>query len=201
MYRLAYEKIYGKHEYVEGTDPTPVAREGVEHVTAEGSGVAIDLGSGEGRDAVFFAERGFDAVAVDTSPNGLAKTERLADERGVSVETRQADLNELRVDETLHLAHSVGATQYVRPENREALFESLKATTASGGVHSLTAFVDKPDRSPPPVWEDYEHFFEVGELRGYYDDWEVVHCEERTLNEMYVRETTHPNEWVVARKP
>ncbi len=198
MYRLAYERIYGRDEYVEGTEPTPIARAAIEYLDADG--VALDIGAGEGRDAVFFAEQGFDAVAIDTSPNGLEKTERLADERSVGIETVRQDVNELKVTRSISLAHSVGATQYLRPENREAVFGSLKSATVPGGVHSLTAFVDRPDESPA-VWEDYEYFYDEGELRTYYEDWEVLRYEDRSLDDMYVRDTPHPNEWLVARKP
>lgn len=56
------------------------------------SGTALDLGAGEGRNALFIASRGLDVLAVDQSEVGLRKAERLADERGLSLRTRTADL-------------------------------------------------------------------------------------------------------------
>jgi SAM-dependent methyltransferase len=55
-------------------------------------GRALDLACGEGRNAVWLAEHGWEVTAVDFSEVGLAKAARLADERGVSVEWIQADL-------------------------------------------------------------------------------------------------------------
>jgi SAM-dependent methyltransferase len=55
-------------------------------------GRAIDLGTGEGRNAIWLAERGWRVTAVDFSAAGLARAARLAAERGVSVDWVQADL-------------------------------------------------------------------------------------------------------------
>ena len=55
-------------------------------------GRAIDLGSGEGRNAIWLTERGWQVTAVDFSAAGLARAARLATERAVSVEWVQADV-------------------------------------------------------------------------------------------------------------
>ncbi len=67
-------------------------------LAAEVSGLpparALDLGCGEGRNAVWLAERGWQVTGVDFSEVGLAKAEKLAEERGLSVELTLADLRE-----------------------------------------------------------------------------------------------------------
>ncbi len=50
------------------------------------------IGAGEGRNAVFLAELGFDVTALDRSTVGLAKAEALAAERSVSIRTLEMDL-------------------------------------------------------------------------------------------------------------
>jgi SAM-dependent methyltransferase len=57
-------------------------------------GRALDLGAGEGRNAVWLAEQGWDTTAVDFSEVGLAKGEELAARRGVRVNWVQADLRD-----------------------------------------------------------------------------------------------------------
>jgi SAM-dependent methyltransferase len=59
-------------------------------------GRAIDLACGEGRNAVWLAEHGWQAVGADFSKVGLQKARELADARGVSVEWVAADLLEYR---------------------------------------------------------------------------------------------------------
>jgi len=57
-------------------------------------GRALDLACGEGRNAVWLAERGWDVTGVDFSNVGLDKARRLADARGVSVHWELADVTE-----------------------------------------------------------------------------------------------------------
>jgi SAM-dependent methyltransferase len=55
-------------------------------------GRALDLACGEGRNAVWLAERGWSVTGVDFADVGLAKARRLAAARGVEVEWVDADV-------------------------------------------------------------------------------------------------------------
>jgi SAM-dependent methyltransferase len=54
-------------------------------------GTAVDLGAGEGRNAVWLAQRGWSVTAVDFSQVGLNKALRLADEHDVTISIERAD--------------------------------------------------------------------------------------------------------------
>ncbi|MGB0101136.1 MAG: class I SAM-dependent methyltransferase [Nocardioides sp.] len=79
-------------------------------------GRALDLGCGEGGDAIWLAERGWQVTAVDFSETGLARAAAHAAERGVAdrVEWRQADLRHWTPDGeqwdlvTSHFLHLLG---------------------------------------------------------------------------------------------
>lgn len=58
------------------------------------SGPVLVIAAGEGRDAVFLAERGHAVTAVDLSPVGIANTNALAIRRGVTLTTIVKDLAE-----------------------------------------------------------------------------------------------------------
>lgn len=55
-------------------------------------GHALDLGCGEGRNAIWLAEQGWQVTAVDFSPVALERAARLAGERGVGVDFQCRDL-------------------------------------------------------------------------------------------------------------
>ena len=59
----------------------------------------LTLGEGEGRNAVYLAQMGFEVTAVDASRVGLSKLKKLAQEKGVQVKTIQADLNDFDLAE------------------------------------------------------------------------------------------------------
>ena len=66
----------------------------VAEVEALPTGRALDLACGEGRNAVWLAERGWDVTGVDFSNVGLDKARRLAEARVVSVHWECADATE-----------------------------------------------------------------------------------------------------------
>ena len=71
-----------------GTEPNDFLRE----VAAQLEGPALCLGEGEGRNAVFLAQRSLEVTAIDLSPKALEKAQHLASERGVRIATQEADL-------------------------------------------------------------------------------------------------------------
>ena len=193
---------YGREEYYWGTEPNDLAERAVARIADPEDATVADVGAGEGRDAVFFAERGADVYAVDPIPEGLEKAERLADERGVEIETLRGDVNDLELPEPVDCFYSIGTVQYLRPDEREAQFGHFREATRPGGVHAVFAFVDHPDVPTPPDWGDNEHFYEQGELRGYYDGWEVLNEESFVFDDDSDGEPhQHAAEVVVARKP
>ncbi len=67
----------------------------VEELAGLTAGPALDLGTGEGRNAIWLDERGWQVTAVDFSAVGLAKAAELAARRGVTgVRWVEADLRE-----------------------------------------------------------------------------------------------------------
>ena len=57
-------------------------------------GRSIDLAAGEGRNALWLAEQGWESTAVDYSDVAIDKARQIAERRGVSMTTEVADLNE-----------------------------------------------------------------------------------------------------------
>lgn len=87
--QAAWDQRYSGPDLVWGAHPNRFV---AEELAALPPGRAIDLGAGEGRNAIWLAERGWRVTAVDFSAAGLARAARLAAERGVSVDWVQADL-------------------------------------------------------------------------------------------------------------
>ncbi|ELY94862.1 methyltransferase type 12 [Natrialba chahannaoensis JCM 10990] len=197
------ERVYGRADYYWGTEPNELARQTVERepVRADAPAV-IDIGAGEGRDAVFFAEQGWTVYAMDVSPNGLEKAAHLAEDRDVTIQPIEADANEASLPEPVDVVYSAGTIQYVRPANREPQFEHFKAKTTPGGLHVLFAFVDHPDVPTPPDWTANEYFYELGELAGYYEDWDVLRVDDLVFDDDSGGEPhQHAAEILFARNP
>jgi SAM-dependent methyltransferase len=91
---LMWDQRYSSAGYAYGTAPNDFL---AAHVDMIPPGPVLDLGCGEGRNAVFLAERGYAVTAVDQSAAGLRKAEQLAAQRGVTLTTVQADLGQFTI--------------------------------------------------------------------------------------------------------
>jgi hypothetical protein len=81
MDKAFWDSKYSVDEYVYTKDVNRFVKE---HLSDLAPGKMIDLAGGEGRNTVFFAEKGWLAENIDLSSVGLEKCERLAAERNVS---------------------------------------------------------------------------------------------------------------------
>ena len=81
MDKVFWDQKYSVDEYIYTTEVNRFVKE---HLADLPTGKMIDLAGGEGRNTVFFAEKGWKAENIDLSEVGLAKCEKLAAERGVS---------------------------------------------------------------------------------------------------------------------
>ncbi len=85
-----WDQRYDRAAYIYGEEPVEFLRQQVHTL---GTGKALSLAAGEGRNAVFLAQQGFAVVAVDISPKGLEKCRQLASQKQVEIETVVADLD------------------------------------------------------------------------------------------------------------
>ncbi|GGG26918.1 hypothetical protein GCM10010916_49150 [Paenibacillus abyssi] len=131
----------------------------------------LDIGCGEGKDAVFFARNGYDVTAFDISDAGVEKTKRLADKIGVHVNVFKADILDFRLDSYFDVIYSSGVLNYIKPEYRDEIFRNYKQYTNPYGVHVLNVFVNKPFIAPPPEKESNSFMWRSGELLTHYQDW------------------------------
>lgn len=85
-----WDERYSGAEFAFGTEPNDFLRETFDQIPEGGH--VLCLAEGEGRNAVFLAEQGFDVTAMDISEVGLNKARKLAKERSVIIDTQVADL-------------------------------------------------------------------------------------------------------------
>ncbi|HET8980808.1 MAG TPA: class I SAM-dependent methyltransferase [Solirubrobacteraceae bacterium] len=101
-------------------------------------GRALDLACGEGRNAVWLAQRGWTVTGVDFSAAGLAKAQRLAESRGVHAEWVRADLVEYRPPHRAFELVIVFYLQIAAPE-RSPIVAAAAQAVAAGGTFLLVA--------------------------------------------------------------
>ena len=141
----------------------------------------LDIGCGEGKDAVFFAKCGYAVTAFDISESGIEKAKKLAEHNRVEVNFFRADIFDYRPDNEYDIIFSSGVFHFIPPNQREDVCNSLKAHTSNNGINAMNVFVRKPfiSRAPDSTRdEDKRHPWHSGELFGYYHDWFFHLCTE-----------------------
>ena len=138
----------------------------------------LDIGCGEGRNAIFFARNGYQVTAFDASPKGIEKTKQLADDAGVPIEAFIANINEFQLTESFDVIFSTGVLQYIPQERRKDLFENYRKYTSPGGLNVFSVFVKKPFIEKAPDAEQTSNKWISGELLTYYHDWKIEYCTE-----------------------
>lgn len=177
-----YNKIYEKEDYYWGFQPSPTCFKILECMPPIKQIKLLDVGCGEGRNAVFFARNGYDVTAFDLADAGVEKTIKLAEKIGVKLNVFKADIVEYRLSEKFDVIFSVGALHYIPKEIRDEIFSNYKEHTALNGIHMLSVFVKKPFIEPAPEKEKSANKWISGELFNYYHDWKINYCTEEIFD-------------------
>ncbi len=150
--RRFWEERYGSTDRVWSGQVNPRLAEVAADLPA---GRALDLGCGEGADALWLAERGWQVVAVDVSATALQRAAEAASARNVAdrIDFQRHDLNETFPDGAFDL---VSAQYFHSPARleREAVLRRAAGQVNPGGVLVIV------DHGAAPPWaQHHEHSF------------------------------------------
>ena len=131
-----WNERYNRPEYVFGTEPNAFLNSVVKTIP---SGRVLSIGEGEGRNAVFVAEEGYDVTAVDLSPKGLEKAKKLADTHGVQLKTVVADLTLFDFGKD-SWDGIISIFCHLPPDVRPIIHQKIKTGLKPGGVFIVEAY-------------------------------------------------------------
>ena len=131
----------------------------------------LEIGCGEGGNAIFLARNGYQVTAFDLAPTGVQKTKENAEKNQVQIDVFRADVNEYLPTENYDIIFSSGTIQYLLPERRRIFIEACQQKTNLRGLNVLHTFVKKPFVAIAPDAEENEYLWTSGELLNFYSDW------------------------------
>lgn len=104
-------------------------------------GHAMDLGCGNGRNAIYLAQSGFEVEAVDFSETAAAWAQQNIDQAGVDVRLQRASVFELeRPAAHADLVYDSGLFHHLPPHRRAGYVERVAAWLKPGGLLALSCF-------------------------------------------------------------
>lgn len=171
-----WDNRFADEAYIYGEAPNTFVASAADTWLPEAASV-LTLGAGEGRNAVHLARQGHSVTALDYSAEGLRKTERLAAEAGVSVETIQADVRTWTPERSW--AAVVVTFLHLPPDERPPLYRLIRRCLQPGG--RLVAEWFRPEQRTegytsggPP---DPDMMVTADELRAHFDPAGIEHLD------------------------
>lgn len=142
----------------------------------------LDMGCGEGKDAVFLARNGYQVTAFDLTESGLEKGRILAEKCGTCVDFFKAELKDFRPTEKYDVIFSSGVFHFIPPNLRADILESYQKHAKKNGLHTLNVFVEKPFVKEGPGKDKDRYRWKTGELFTYYGDWLIHKMDEEIFD-------------------
>lgn len=134
---------------------------------------ALDLGCGEGRNALFLASKGFDTTAIDISISGINKLNTFAAEHNLNIDAFVCDIRDYTFPKVFNIIVCSGCLHLIKPEEWKEVIKRMKKATADDGYNAVGIFTDT---EPEP--EDQKGLMvglsKEGELFDQYQDWEIL---------------------------
>jgi cyclopropane fatty-acyl-phospholipid synthase-like methyltransferase len=125
-----------------GTPPWDIGRPQKEFTElvrrGEITGSVLDIGCGSGDNALFFAQEGFEAWGIDSSPLAIQKAQEKCTLRGLLVHFQV--LNELelvKLNRTFDTATDSGLFHTLSDEDRALFVKSLEAVLSHNGTYFM----------------------------------------------------------------
>ncbi|QEL56153.1 class I SAM-dependent methyltransferase [Chromobacterium paludis] len=178
----------------------------------QGGGLGLDLGCGQGRNALFLAERGFSMCGMDQSAEAIATLGERADKLHLDVCGRVADLgNSAQVDikpRTYRIIVAYTLLDHLDPTAGECLAEAMMEGLVPGGFLFVSVFLrDDPGccgrggrASETAAY--IRHYYQPGELRRQFGALEpLAYQEEYALDLSHGWAHHHSMARLFARKP
>jgi cyclopropane fatty-acyl-phospholipid synthase-like methyltransferase len=172
-----------------------------EHLLSRESRI-IDVGCGEGQNALYFARNGYSHVdAFDISENGIARLRQRCRSEDIPLNAFIADLTTYQFEGQYDMVMSFGTLHFVYKTNWKDFISRAKAHTNSGGIHIMQIFTDTV-----PASEDIAPFAvglaKEGEIKELYSDWEILQYKSYTFEDEHpgVPKHLHASNKIAARK-
>lgn len=98
--RIKWNRRFLSGDSFLGKTPSPFLTREIENIKRITSGRrALDIACGEGRNSIYLAQHGFQVTGLDISDVALAKARQRSEQEGVTVDFRQTDLEECRLED------------------------------------------------------------------------------------------------------
>jgi SAM-dependent methyltransferase len=157
----------------------------VEAASSVPPGRALDLACGTGHNALWLAQHGWSVTAIDGASTAIEFLRHRAGDAGITIDAQVADLEDASFTISPGRYYLIAMCYYFQRN----LIEPCKRGLVPGGVIVVIALLMEPGK------ENSTFRLPPAELRGYFEDWDILHYSEGS------DEWQHEVAELVARRP
>jgi SAM-dependent methyltransferase len=169
-----WDERFGKKEFALGKEPNPFLKK---HIRLLPKGKALDIATGEGRNAVFLAQNGCEVDAVDISEKGLKKAQKFAGEKGVNINTFLVDLDQYPIGKE---RYDLIADFYFL---RRRLIPRIKKGLKKGGKVIFETYLLEHRKLGTGGPKQAKYFLKPNELLRFFKDFRILFYREGIFRE------------------
>ena len=169
-----WDERFGGKGFAFGKEPNPFLKK---HIRLLPKGKALDIATGEGRNAVFLAQHGFEVDAVDISGVGLKKAQKFARETGVKIHALSVDLDAYKIERE---KYNLIANFYFL---RRSLIPKIKKGLKKGGRVIFETYILEQKNIGTEGPKDPKYFLKPNELLRLFKDCRILFYREGIFKE------------------
>jgi SAM-dependent methyltransferase len=165
-----WDKRYSRPSFVFGKSPVRFLAENYQYIPFEGT--VLDMGMGEGRNAVFLAQKGYRVTGIDISSVAVKKAHMLAEEFGVKFKGVVASLNNYKIPPASFDA--IVCFYYVD----RSLIDKMKSWLKPGGILIYEAYTTRQVKNKKSPEYNPDYYLKEQELLHLFSGMRVLKYEE-----------------------
>lgn len=191
--------LYINQEAPWGREADPLVEKAAEHFTGN---EVLDLGAGDGRNALFLAERGFNVTAVDLSEKALGQLNSRIAGANLTITSLNEDITTYDFPDSIDNVICSLVLHFLKRDEAQNVLYKIVESTPKEGVAVFKHFTNIGDLS----MEEAGYWPKAGETRDYFkgQGFLVLHAQTSRQETLYQQnptsKTMHEAEELILRK-
>lgn len=203
-------------DYLWGLQPNSILSKYAELIPQNGK--ILDIGVGEGRNALFFAKQGFSVEGIDISDTAIQRCMKLSQEYNLNIDAKVDDITSFEIKPNSYsLIILSNVLNFFPDHDIRSIVEKVKKGLSKNGLVYINVFDDlEPGRVKAieqyrqlgehsfynERLEMFIHYFTKSELEGYFLNYKPISlCQSRSLDMTHGESHYHSTLELLAQKP